>query len=76
MHMVEIWCSESKIFINLNLLLSYHSYCSIVALGLNTEMSFLRVSNQQLIQNGDFTLDFRFFIKKSGIGDLKTASKM
>ena len=30
-------------------------------------MGFLRVGNQQLIQNGDFTLDFRLFIKTVGL---------
>ena len=34
-----------------------------MALGSNIEMGFLRVGNQQLSQNGDFTLDFRLFIK-------------
>ena len=37
-----------------------------MALGSNTGMGFLRVGNQQLIQNGDFILDFRLFIKIVG----------
>ena len=63
MHMVEIWCSESKIFINLNLLLSYHSYCSIVALGSNTGMGFLRTNDLQLAQIGEFQFGFGDFVK-------------
>ena len=51
---------ESTKSINLNS--SYcrkHSCCSIVVLGLDTGMGFLRVNDLQLAQNGEFGLDFK-----------------
>ena len=62
MHRVEIWCSISIIFINLNLLLLQYSGSRV-----EHKDGFLRVGNQHLIQNGDFTLDFRLFIKTVGL---------
>ena len=47
-----------------------------MALGSNTEMSFLHTNDLQLAQNGEFDLDYGILVKTVEVDGLQTENKL